>query len=239
MQAGLDAELAKWFAPFVALNVNADVKSVRSVDLDRYKLVSLPLYQMADPEFVERLAAWVDRGGVLVLSYRAGARDLSNRNVSEPLPGLFRALAGVRVPRFEALGKTRARLRVGSLPIPARGEVWADILEPETARPVAVWTDRRKFYRGAPCVTVNDLGRGKVWYIGTSPDAAATFLLYRRIFKSAGIAPRFAGAGVEIVDRKRVDGSEVSVVLNHSPKRRRVLGRTLEPWGWTVVPKRG
>ena len=239
MQAGLDVELARWFAPYLVFNVNADVKSVRSVDLDRYKLISLPLYQMADPTFVERLAAWVDRGGVLVLSYRSGARDLSNRNVSEPLPGLFRALAGVRVPRFEALGRTKARMRVGNLPVPARGEVWADILEPETAKPVAFWSDRKKFYRGEPCVTVNSLGRGKVWYIGTSPDPAATFLLYRRILKSAGLAPRFAGMNVEIVDRRCSDGTEVSVILNHSPKRRRVLGRTVEPWGWAVVPRRG
>ena len=237
MQVGLDLELAKWFAPYIVFNVNADVKSVRSVELDRYRLVSLPLLQMADPEFVERLAAWVDRGGVLVLSYRSGARDLSNRNVTAPLPGLFRALAGVRVERFEALGRAKVRLRVGGLP--AHGEVWADIVEPETAEPVAFWTDRAKFYRGSPCVTVNSLGKGKVWYVGTSPDPAAAFLLYRRILRSAGLAPRFAGLGIEIVDRRRRDGSEVSVILNHSPRRRRVLGRAVEPWGWAVVPKRG
>lgn len=239
MQAGLDVELSKWFAPYVLFNVNADVESVRSVDLDRYRLVSLPLYQMADPDFVRRLAAWVDGGGTLVLSYRSGARDLSNRNVTEPLPGVFRALAGVRVSRFEALGSSKARIRVAGLPLPAHGEVWADIVEPETARPVAWWTDRRKFYRGAPCVTVNELGRGRVWYIGTSPDPIATFLLYRRILKSSGLSPRFAGYGVEIVDRRRGDGTSVSVVLNHTQRRRRVLGRAVDAWGWAVVPKRG
>lgn len=238
MQAGLDAELTKWFAPFVVHNVNADVASVRSVDLDRYRLLSLPLYQMADPELVQRLAAWVERGGVLVLGYRAGARDLENKNVSSPLPGVFRALAGVRVERFESLNRTRARIRVGALPLPAHGEVWADIVECETARPVAWWADRRKFYRGRPCVTVNSLGRGKVWYLGTSPDALGIFLLYRRILASAGLKSRFSGYGVEIVDRRRADGSEVSVILNHTGRARRVLGRPIPAWGWAVVPKR-
>jgi beta-galactosidase len=237
-QVGADAELAKWFAPFAIFNVNADVESVRSVDLDRYKLISLPLYQMADPEFVERLAVWVERGGVLVLGYRAGARDLENKNVTSPLPGVFRALAGVRVSRFESLNRTRARIRIGSLPIFAHGEIWADLVEPETARPVAWWSDRKKFYRGSPCITVNTLGKGKVWYLGTSPDALAIFLLYRRILKSAGLRPRFAGYGVEIVDRRKEDGTEVSIILNHTGRRRRVLGRSIEPWGWKTAPKK-
>ncbi len=239
MQVGPDAELAKWFAPFVLFNVNADVAGVRSVDLDRYRIISLPLCQMADPDFARRLAEWVDRGGTLILGYRSGARTPENRNVSCPLPGVFRALAGVRIERFESLNRTRARIRVGRLPLPAHGEVWADILEPETAEPAAWWTDRGKFYRGAPCVTVNRLGKGRVWYVGTSPDALGTFLLYRRILRSAGLFPRFAGYGVEIVDRRRSDGSEVSIVLNHTHRRRRVLGRPVEAWGWTVVPRKG
>ena len=238
MQAGFDAELAKWFAPYVLFNVNADVRSVRSVDPGRYRIISLPLCQMADPAFAQRLAAWVDDGGTLVLSYRSGARDLTNRNVSEPLPGVFRALAGVRVVRFESLNRTRAKIRIGRSPIPAHGEIWADIVEPETAEPVAWWTDRGKFYRGSPCVTVNRLGKGRVWYVGTSPDGVGTFLLYRHILKSAGLSPRFVGYGVEIVDRRNEDGSEVSVILNHTPKRKRVLGSVVEGWGWKVVPKR-
>ncbi|MCX7025122.1 MAG: beta-galactosidase [Spirochaetes bacterium] len=236
MNPGYDTELARWFAPYCVLNVNADVKSVASVKLEDYSLVSLPLYQMADPAFVERLASWVDSGGTLVLGYRAGARDLSNRNVAEPLPGLFRALAGITVPRFEALGDTTARIRVGLFP--ARGGVWADLIEPETAAPVAYWADRNKFYSGLPCATVNRLGSGRVYYIGTSPDPAAIFLLYRRILKSAGMKPRFFGEGIEIVDRTTEDGREVSAILNHTARRRRILGAKVGPYGIAVAEKR-
>lgn len=231
--AGYDIELAKWFAPYVLFNINADVKSTTSVDLSKYRMISLPLYQMADADFVKRLDEWVRSGGHLVLGYRAGARDARNWNVGEPLPGLFADMAGLRVPRFESLNKGKVGISLG--PIPAKGEVWADLIEPTTARTIARYRDRRKFYSGMPCATVNEHGKGKVWYIGTSLDSTGLFLMYRKILRAARMDPRFHGYGVEVVERRSRDGRMVKIAMNHNPKPRRVLGRRLGPYGWTVV----
>jgi len=239
MQAGFDMEFARAFAPFATFGVGADALGAESLDaetLGRYRIVSLPLHQMADPALVERLGAWVHAGGTLVLGFRAGARTLGNFSPDLPLPGLFRPLAGVTVRRFESLGGGSARLRVGLLP--ARGTVWADLVEPDTAEPVAWWTDRSLHYRGTPCATVNALGRGRVWYLGTSPDPLGMVFLYRRIFKEAGVDARFLGADVERVPRLDESGRRVDLVLNHSAKARRLLGRALGPWDWAVVPSR-
>ena len=232
-QAGFDMEMVKWFAPYVVFNVNADVKSVDSVDLGKYRIVSLPLYQMADPELVARLDTWVKKGGHLVLGYRAGARDSRNWNIAEPLPGLFADMAGLRVPRSESLNSGKAGIRVGL--IPAKATVWADIIEPTTAKPIAVWADSRKFYSGLPCATVNVRGEGRVWYIGMSPDPLGIFLLYRRILKDAKVGAKFHGMGIEVVQRHTEDGGTVQVVLNHNAKAKRVLGKRIEPFGWEVV----
>jgi beta-galactosidase len=232
-QAGYDMEMIKWFAPYVVFNVNADVKSVDSVDVEKYRIISLPLYQMADPELVARLDAWVEKGGHLVLGYRCGTRDMRNWNIGSPLPGLFSEMAGVRVPRFESLNAGKAGIRVGL--VPAKGEVWADIIEPTTARPIATWTDRRKFYSGLPCATVNARGAGKVWYIGTSPDALGIFLLYRRILKEAKAGAAFRGMGIEVIERRAEDGGTVKVILNHNAKAKRILGKRIRPFGWEVI----
>ncbi|HTX74453.1 MAG TPA: beta-galactosidase [Rectinemataceae bacterium] len=233
MQAGYDVELARWFVPYVLFNVNADIKSVESVDLDKYKVISLPLYQMADPLFVDRLHAWVHKGGTLVLGFRAGARDRRNWNIGDQLPGLFAELAGIRVRRFESLNRETVRIGIG--PFPARGEVWADVVEPTSARVVARYRDRRKFYAGSPCVTVNSHGKGKVWYLGTSPNPAALYFLYRRIFREAGAKPHFLGNGLEMVERRTALGSRLRVVLNHGSRPRRALGRRIPPFGWAVI----
>jgi len=232
-QAGVDMELVKRFAPYVVFNVNADVKSASSVDLGKYRVVSLSLYQMADPDFVKELEDWVRSGGHLVLGYRSGARDTRNWNASEPLPGLFAEMAGARVPRFESLGTGRVGIRIGLMR--AKGEVWADLIEPTTAKVLARYADSRKFYSGLPCATVNPLGSGAVWYIGTSLDPMGIFMLYRRILKAAGVGPRFLGMGIEAIERKTKEGKKMRVVLNHNPKPRRALGKRISGYGWAVI----
>jgi beta-galactosidase len=179
------------------------------------------------------MATWVRSGGTLVLGYRAGARDLRNHSVHEPLPGIFRELAGIRVPRFESLNNTKAAIRIGMMP--AKGCVWADIIETETAQVVATWTDRKKFYRGKPVVTVNSYGAGKVYYIGTSPDPLGMLVLYRRILRTAGLKPRYRGVSVESIQREDKDGRSRTIFLNHSARPKRVPGGRLAPWDWCIV----
>jgi len=100
-------------------------------------------------------------------SARAGAKDKHNHAVREDLPGLFQEMAGLKVKRFESLNNTKVGIRIGA--IPAKGEVWADIVEPITAKPIAWYFDRKKHYSGAPAITEHPFGRGRVYYFGTSP----------------------------------------------------------------------
>lgn len=232
-QAGYDLELAKWYAPYATLGVNADVIPVERLDPKAYRLIALPLYQLANPEFVGQLSAWVQAGGTLVLGYRAGARDLRNHSVREPLPGIFREMAGIRVPRFESLNNGKAALRFGL--IPAHGTVWADIIETDTAKVVATWADRGKFYRGNPAITVNTYGSGKVWYLGTSLEPFGMLVLYRRILREAGLKPHYLGAAIERVQRVDANGKSRTILLNHSARPKRLPGGRLEKWDWCIT----
>lgn len=232
-QAGYDQEMARWYAPYATLGITADALPAENLHPESYKLIALPLYQMADPALVERLSDWVKAGGILVLGYRAGARDMGNHAVRTQLPGLFQTLAGIRVPRFESLNHTCARLRIGLLP--AKGGIWADIIEPLTAQVVARWTDRKKFYRGTPAATCNSYGAGKVWYLGTSLDPLGMLILYRRILREAGLKPRFLGSSVERVIRKDAAGRDRTLLLNHSGHPRLVRGHILTPWEWKLI----
>jgi beta-galactosidase len=235
MQIGYDYELARHFAPYVIFNINADVKSAQSVELAQYKMISLPLYQMADAKFVKRLSEWVKRGGHLILGWRSGTRDEKNWTVPMTLPGLFTEMAGVQVRQFESLNNRKTKIKVGWLPIRFNAENWADILELGTARALAWYADGKKHYNGAPCASVNDYGLGKVYYLGTSLSPEAIFFLYRKIFKDAGLKARFFGNGIEVVKRSTVDGGVVEVVLNHTSMAHRVLGKSVEPYDMMVI----
>jgi beta-galactosidase len=190
---------------------------------------------MADVDFVKRLSEWVKRGGHLILGWRSGTRDEKNWTVPMTLPGLFTEMAGVQVRQFESLNNQKTKFKVGWLPIRFNAENWADILELGTARALAWYVDGKKFYNGSACASVNDYGLGKVYYIGTSLSPEAIFILYRKIFKDAGLKARFFGNGVEVVKRHTADGGAMDVVLNHTSKAHRVLGKSVEPYGMMVV----
>ena len=121
-----------------------------------------------------------------------------------PLPGLFSEMAGIRVPRFESLNSGKAGIRVGWSPQKARSGPTSS--SPRRPSPSPYGRTRSKFYSGSPCVTVNERGEGRVWYIGTSPDPLGMFLLYRRIFKEAKVGAAFRGMGIEIVERRTDEG---------------------------------
>lgn len=234
IQLGYAMELARHFAPYALFSINADVRTPASVNLERYRVISLPLYQMADPAFAETLTDWVRDGGTLILGWRTGTRDLNNHSVRQELPGIFTELAGLKVREFESLGETKVKIRLGL--VPTKGEIWADILEPGTAEVLGHYTDGAKYYRGMPCVTVNRYGNGKVYYLGTSPGELGLFFLYRKIFKDAGMGPKFYGKGIEVVRRAALDVGEINIILNHTPKKKRVLGVKLAPYGMAAVP---
>ena len=238
MQVGYDYELTRAFAPYVIFNINADVKSVQQVDLERYKMISLPLYQITDPGFVKRLTSWVEQGGVLILGWRSGTRDEKNWATDRILPGEFTELAGVKIHDFESLNLTKTKVRLKGIPFATKGEIWADVLEPETARPLGWYSDRRKDYCGKPCVTENRFGKGKVYYLGTSFDQLGIFFLYRKIFKSSGLSPRFYGTGIEVIHRKDNEGRNTDVILNHNPNSRLVAGVLVPGFAMKIILKK-
>lgn len=233
MQIGYDRELAKNFAPYVIFNVNADVVSTKKVDLQKYKLISFPLYQMADHKFVNDIEKWVEQGGILLLSYRTGTKDRNNNSVKESLPGLFSKLAGIKVRKFESLNETSVKMKMGVISM--KGQVWADIIECEGAKPLAYYTDSKKHYKGSPSITVNQYGKGKVYYLGTSLDPKGIFFLYRKILKAANLEPKFYGQGIEVVKRRTTNGNYVDVVLNHTTRAKRVKGKLIQPYETEII----
>lgn len=233
MQVGYDVELAKNYAPYVLFNINADVKSVSNVNLEDYRIISLPLYEMADKEFVKKLEKWVEAGGILILGFRAGTKDINNHSVRELLPGSFSRLAGIKIRKFESLNETSVKMKLG--PIPCKGQAWADIVECTTAQPIAYYSDKKKHYRGAPSITMNNYGKGKVFYLGTSPELVSIFFVYRKIFKLAGLKPKFYGQGIEVIKRKTKSGKDIEIVLNHTAKGKRIKGKYIKPYDMEII----
>ncbi|PJZ86673.1 beta-galactosidase trimerization domain-containing protein, partial [Leptospira levettii] len=201
------------------------------MDWSNYKVLTLPLYTMFDPKIVEKLKSYVNQGGTLVLGYRSGIKDKDHWMVEEPVPGVFGEMAGVEVFQFEAPATAKVGIRMGFWPL--KGNKFCEILEPKTAKVLARYRDKKKFYSGKPAITVNQYGKGKVYYVGTSLTPESFVLLYRRILKEAGVRFSLLGSTIE---RHTREGKRFNyeITMNHSNQYKLAGLSILKPFGYKI-----
>ena len=235
--------------------IACDVVTPRA-DLRRYRLLVCPHAVLLKAEHAESLRKFAAAGGTVVLTPRSGERTWSNVITDSPRPGLLRHLAGCRVTEYDIVSQDKP----GQMEMAATGRLydcfgWCDLLKTEGARTVASYaTD---FYEGTPAVTVNRIGRGRVYYVGVSAEAAFYDDLLERLAEEVRI-PRLEPLppGVEVLERRgRAAGEKAArrilIVINYTGEPRAAnigirgknllargtLGPTveLEPYGVRVL----
>ncbi len=174
---------------------------------EKYKVVYMPAYNIVTDGELDEIKSYVENGGTLVLSFRSGTRDEYNRVRPIAVPGVFAEIAGIEAEEFDA---PRRGVSVKG-EINGTAKVWCDVIKPVTARVISEYAG--EYYSGKAAITVNDYGKGRVYYIGCDLDDAAVKELVRMISTSAGIDAKDAPDGVEII-RKTSPKGDYTVVLN-------------------------
>ena len=189
-------------------------------ELTGYRLVVAPMLYMTKVGVAEWLERFVQEGGTLVTTVMSGLVDENDRCVFGAYPGNLKDMLGIWVEETDALrpyeknsmkmeeaaGFSKAEYDCGFL---------CDIIHPEGgARVLAHYG--ADFYAGVPCVTVNDFGDGRAYYIGTQPEQAFLEEIVGKICTDCGLKPLYASAqGVEITLRVS-ERAEVVFIINHN-----------------------
>jgi len=221
--AGGDGEFWRWINHASRRHLSADFVWPHS-DFEGYRLLIAPHIKIVDPALVSRLTQFVEAGGTLVLTAQSGSKDRNCHLFELPLPGPLRELAGVEVEDWTTLAKkeTRDVELTGGKSIAL--DVFVERLKPISAKAIGTWQTDDSLLAGAPAVTVNQMGRGSVYYIGGYCPTAAVDSLLEHLQKKLKLSPLVqAEPEVEAIDR--VSGRDRYVVLmNHSTSSRRVRG---------------
>jgi beta-galactosidase len=205
----------KYYRYFYDRRIPVEVVS-DAVDFSPYRVVVLPHYMLAQQETVDKLYRYVADGGTIVLDFRAGIKRWDNQMEASPLPGAYRQLLGIRITDYGSLRDWETRL--ASMVDSQTHDViqaWYDIIELESAEPIAFYRD--DFFAGTPAATRNGYGLGSAYYIGTEPQQELLEKLLDRVCLDAGVMPIRsvrAPAGVEIT-RRATELAEYIFVLNH------------------------
>lgn len=185
------------------LNINTTVGGID--DIDKYKIVCMPAYNVTERNEVEKTEEYVKAGGTVILTFRSGTRDEYNNMQPLTVPGVFAKMAGIEVKEFDA---PYSNIRVNGI-VDATARLWCDIITPVTAKVLCTYAD--EYYKGKAAVTVNEYGKGKVYYVGCDLDDNAMKLFMEYVAQMDSVRPVKTVCGVEVVKRE-----DIVFVLNHN-----------------------
>lgn len=205
--------LYSYYKALIDNNVNMDIISCEQ-DFSKYKLILIPAFNLMREDLKDKIDAYVNNGGNLVITFRSGARRWNNSMTTETLPGYFREISGIEVEEFDSLNQGRKVSIKGEF---GKGiaSIWCDVINPIKAEVLAVYNE--EYYIDKAAVTVNPYGKGKVYYIGCDLDEEGMNNVIQYIISDTKVEKNAVKAvsGVEVVDRQK-SGKRYTFVLNHN-----------------------
>lgn len=214
------AQVHKYYKAFYEKNIPVDIIKV-TADLSKYKIVVAPLLYMMKPGVAEKIQQFTAEGGTFLATYMTGVADENDRCIFGAAPGELSETLGLWVEETDAMfpdEQNSILVNVNSLPLQEKytSGFLCDVIRPTTAKTLAVYG--HDFYKGVPCVTVNEVGKGKAYYLGCEPDDAFLSEFVGCICEEQGLAPLFeTGGEIELSTRTGKDG-DVTFAINHGTK---------------------
>ncbi|MGV1110073.1 beta-galactosidase [Xanthomonas translucens] len=190
--------------------------------LDGYKLVVAPSLNVLSEVQAQRLTAYVERGGHLVLGPRSAMKNADNGLQPQRQPGPLGELLGGRVQQFYALDK----------PIPVAGaagqgsaKIWAEQLQARAAQTEVPlrYGQANGWLDGAPAVLTRRVGKGRISYVGAWLDDATLDRLTGDWLRDAQVRVPLADVPQDVEVGVRSDGRRrVLVLINHGSDAQQV-----------------
>lgn len=218
---GYDQEMSQYYKGLKTLHRNLDVISIKS-DFSKYRLIAAPGLKIVSDSLADKLNKYVEDGGILILNFESGTKDVYNRIRESIGPGPFSESAGMTVPsRYRMRDSEGRRLpRPEGYNITFKNDNKAFIpgsymegIVTKSAENIAAFNGGQ--LTGKPGITVNSYGKGFVVYVGTNSDDVEFYerigLVIRDRFKIKPILE--VPKGVEVVSRV-TDSSEYIFILN-------------------------
>ena len=228
-------EMKKFYKPFYDSNIMVDIIS-EDKDFSEYKILILPVMIIWKKELTEKVKEFAKNGGIVVMTYRTAVKDIDNNlTLGEMLPVGYNDFVGAYVEEIESLQEYNSLDLEGEgifNGIKGKGGVFRDMLVSKGAEVLFRYND--KFYDTFSAVTKNSYGKGKVYYIGCSPEEAILKLIVDDILNSAELQKTLSPDNVEIVVRENGD-KQIKIYINHNDYEVKVENICLKPFEYKII----
>ena len=228
-------EMKKFYKPFYDSNIMVDIIS-EDKDFSEYKILILPVMIIWKKELTEKVKEFAKNGGIVVMTYRTAVKDIDNNlTLGEMLPVGYNDFVGAYVEETESLQEYNSLDLEGKgffNGIKGKGGIFRDMLVSKGAEVLFRYND--KFYDTFSAVTKNSYGKGKVYYIGCSPEEAILKLIVDDILNSAELQKTLSPDNVEIVVRGNGD-KQIKIYINHNDYEVKMENICLKPFEYKII----
>ncbi|WMT42228.1 beta-galactosidase [Paenibacillus sp. D2_2] len=211
-------EVHKYYDALFKMNIEVDMAGVHE-DLSKYDIVIAPVMYMVKDGFAKKMEDYVAAGGTFVTTFFSGIVNENDLVTLGGYPGELRSVLGIWAEEIDALFPDQHNQIVmkqawGELQGEYECGLLCDLIHSEGAEVLAEYGS--DFYQGMPVLTVNRYGKGKAYYVASSPEAAFLDGFLANLCAEKGIEPLLnAPAGVETTRRVK-DGNSYLFLLNHN-----------------------
>ncbi len=183
---GHQRHLFLYYRALAKLGIPADIIP-SDADLSRYKLIIAPSAFLADGALAQRLAAYANSGGTVLLGVRSGFKTSTNLVTDQPLPGVLCDLVAVTVTDWGSLlPGVGCGLETGLPGLAGPAEFWIEALLPESGTTILVRYADGPF-AGAAAFTEHTVGGGRALYLGWYPTEAQASAIVSHLAGRTGV----------------------------------------------------
>ena len=215
--------LKSWHDAFTCLGIGVDIVAC-DAPLGRYDIVVAPNLLVREEKVVKQLYDFTAQGGTLVLTHRCGVKDEYNQCMEEPIPSVYRDLAGVTVAEYDPLGEAKRSMEIchpiwndnlkkwKSQIVGSQEEQkqyctrWCDLLEVDQDGVDILAVYGEEFYQGTASVSRHQYGKGTCYYQGTTLQREAYIALAETILQERKM-PYYPNLPLGVEMTERTDGS--------------------------------
>ncbi|MBY9078536.1 beta-galactosidase [Paenibacillus sp. HN-1] len=211
-------EVHKYYDTLFTQHIETDMIGVEE-DLSKYEIVIAPVMYMSKPGFAAKVEAFVQAGGTFVTTFFSGIVNENDLVTVGGYPGELRKVLGIWAEEIDALLPGMSNQLVmkqewNKLSGSYECGILCDLIHTEGAETLAVYGS--DFYIGMPALTVNQFGKGKAYYVASSPNADFLKGFLANLCADKQISPLVnAPEGLEAARRVK-DGASYLFLLNHT-----------------------
>ncbi|MDK2807995.1 MAG: beta-galactosidase [Clostridiales bacterium] len=203
-------DVVRWmYDALYEMNLECDIVHADELKTENYDMLITPALYSVSEELVQKLNAFVKRGGVLISSFKSFVADRNLSVFHDKQPHGMTECFGMSYNQFVEPGRTTLQGKAV--------RYFAELLKTKEA--TALFQYEHKYWGEYAGITEHAYGKGMAYYIGGYVEKETLKEIYQRACEAAGIKVVHDAVWPVIVrSGKNAAGKDVHYILHYSEK---------------------